>query len=318
MYRIIEAGELAKFGTTESAAATLKALMRCQINSWPQLAEGGQSLRDVKRRVLKLDGDEVRVELNPKRVKSTAANLTPEALAKRPCFLCPQNLPAGQAGVLVNLNYIALCNPIPIFPEHFTISHLEHRPQHSQMLRDMLRMAALLGSEFTVFYNGSKAGASAPDHLHFQACPRGSLPAMEKLEALPPAGLGMFPLAFAGNSYAALVAAEEERALDSVERLIKAHAAERPAGRELMNIACTHTARGWEIIVALRTQHRPAIYFAEGSSGMLISPAAVEMFGVAVTVRPEDFERLDVEMLRSIYREVTRPADSLLGPRGVL
>ena len=66
---------------------------------------------------------------------------------------------------------------MPVFSPHFTVSHLDHRPQAiAEQIDAFLRLMADFGSGWTVLYNGPRCGASAPDHLHFQAVPSGQMP----------------------------------------------------------------------------------------------------------------------------------------------
>ena len=61
---------------------------------------------------------------------------------------------------------------------------------------------------------------------------------------------------------------------------------------------------GWRIIIFLRAKHRPAVFFAEDESKMLVSPAAIDLGGVCVFPREEDFNRISKEMIVDIFKEV--------------
>ncbi len=157
-------------------------LLERQKKNWPGLAEGYAALEAVRVREIRGDGWGVNVQFNPRRIVSSGANLDPESLRRRPCFLCPENLPPEQQAILYRDDYLILCNPAPIFPAHLTIAHVRHLPQSlPDNLEIFLRLAADFGPRTTVFYNGPRCGASAPDHLHFQAAPAGLLPVEEEI-----------------------------------------------------------------------------------------------------------------------------------------
>ena len=89
------------------------------------------------------------------------------------------HLPEEQKGILYRGDYLILCNPMPVFFPHFTVSHLDHRPQIiTEQIDTFLQLIADLGPGWAVLYNGPRVttGASAPDHLHFQIIPSGRMP----------------------------------------------------------------------------------------------------------------------------------------------
>jgi hypothetical protein len=209
--------------------------------------------------------------------------------------------------------YLVLCNPFPILPGHFTIAHLCHLPQSLSENREMfLRLAADFGPRMVVFYNGPRSGASAPDHLHFQAAPAGLLP-VEK-EILAPGnrtkvgerdgailsrtlGLGRGIIVIEGEGAQGVAAALGE--------VIAALGRTTPSGDEpMMNLLCTHTGEIWRLMIIPRRKHRPDAYFREGKGRLLVSPGAMDMGGIIITPREEDFRVLDPELVREIFREV--------------
>ena len=141
------------------------------------LADAYESLDSVKVREIHCDGFSTLLQFNPKRIVSTSANVDDKSVRERKCFLCLENLPEEQKGVLYRDEFLILCNPAPIFPRHFTISTVRHTPQEiGKFIGTLLSLAKELSPEFTVFYNGPRCGASAPDHMHFQASPSWSIP----------------------------------------------------------------------------------------------------------------------------------------------
>ena len=49
---------------------------------------------------------------------------------------------------------------------------------------------------------------------------------------------------------------------------------------------------------------RPAQFFAKGSDQILISPAAVDLGGVIITPREEDFDRIRKSDIEDIFRQI--------------
>lgn len=153
------------------ADASLR-LLEAQRTAWPQLAEGVRALSSVRIRRLPLESTSVALQFNPVRIVSTSARVDSHTIRQRRCFLCVPHLPEPQQGILVSGEFLILCNPAPIFHGHYTISHVGHRPQQLHgNIRTLFGLARGLSPAFTVFYNGPQCGASAPDHLHFQASP---------------------------------------------------------------------------------------------------------------------------------------------------
>lgn len=152
-------------------------LLAEQIKTWHDLRKAYEYLKDIKARDLPCKGSSVRIQHNPGRVKSSTANVDNAHINSRPCFLCLNNLPEAQKGILYRSTYLILYNPAPICHSHFTIAHLYHRPQSIlENIDTFLNLSHDLGERWTILYNGPRCGASAPDHLHFQAIPSGFLP----------------------------------------------------------------------------------------------------------------------------------------------
>ncbi len=149
----------------------IKELLYAQLGEWELAKQNYQDLKQVSRKeVVMNDGTALQLQFNPARIISTSAKIDAKSLAKRPCFLCKHNRPQEQRGIMLSENFIALVNPFPILQEHFTIVNMEHTPQKIwNCFGDFLAITKQFGKEFSVFYNGAKCGASAPDHLHFQA-----------------------------------------------------------------------------------------------------------------------------------------------------
>lgn len=287
-------------------------LLARQKREWPALAGGYGALDAVRVRRLYGDGWGVQVQFNPQRIVSTGAKLDPQS-RRRPCILCRENLPPEQQAILYRDDYLVLCNPAPIFPAHWTIAHVRHTPQAlAERLETFLRLAADFGPGMIVFYNGPACGASVPDHLHFQAAPAGLLPVEAEIRDLPdPIGKGgasgtvIARAEGLGRGLLVITGDEEKSVAAAARKAIGALGAHTAAvGEPLLNMLCTHGEGGWRLMLFPRKKHRPDAYFREGAERLLISPGAVDMGGIIVTPREEDFLALTADIVAGIYREV--------------
>jgi hypothetical protein len=295
-------------------------LLEQQKKAWKQLGEGYASLSSVRERAVACNGFSVRLQWNPRRIVSTAAFVDEKSIQQRKCFLCPDNLPEAQQGVLYRHQFLVLGNPAPIFPEHFTISHVEHVPQTIESNVDVfLELAADFSGKFGVFYNGPRCGASAPDHLHFQACPRNSIPAeLDAVDArrrkiLHKSGsLALVALKDYGRSVVVVEATDKERLIGFIHKMI---ASWRNVGgiseEPMMNVLCIFREMVWRVIIFFRSKHRPDVFFRTGNDRVVISPAAVDMGGLIITPVETDFHRVDNNLVESIFREVSLDGSQL-------
>jgi hypothetical protein len=298
---------------TPCLADLTRGLVTQQIKSWPVFASSQTALDGARVREIRGENWRVKVQFNPQRIVSSGAQTDPESVGKRPCFLCPENLPPEQKAILYRDAYLILGNPAPLFPGHLTIAHVGHFPQSlMENLGLFLWLAADIGPGTTLLYNGPRCGASAPDHLHFQAIPAGWLSVEE--EVLDPRnrngirrrdgavlwgtrGLGRGCIVIEGKEAAGVAAA--------AGAVMGALSPVAPAGEEpLLNLLGTHTGEGWRLILFPRLKHRPAAYFREGAERLLVSPGAADMGGWFVTPIEKDFLAIDRECVLKIYREV--------------
>ena len=288
-------------------------LLERQKENWTGLSEGYEALGEARLREIRVDGWGVKIQFNPRRIVSSGAKIDPETIRRRPCFLCLDHLPPEQQAILYREDYLVLCNPMPIFPGHLTIAHRRHLPQSiSENMLTFLRLAADFGPRTTVFYNGPRCGASAPDHLHFQAAPAGLMPVEKEIldprkrigarrrggvEICRTAGLARGILVIEGKEEGNVAAAVGE----VIGMLGRSTTSD---GEPLLNILCTRSGEGWRLILFPRRKLRPAAYFLEGEERLLISPGAVDMGGIIITPREEDFLALTPDLVRGIFREV--------------
>ena len=268
------------------------------------------ALANVEVKELDVDGMKIKVQFNPARMVSSSAKVDAASLKARKCFLCAENRPDVQRGIEWADRYTILINPFPIFPRHLTIPDSSHTDQLIDgRIADMMRLAAEL-DEYTVFYNGPKCGASAPDHMHFQAGNSDFLTIAENLE-----GADMKVIAEEGDNRLALVdgmpmkvfvvdAANPEEGQKLFNRLYAAMPVPEGEKEPMMNLLCYTTPAGVRLVVIPRKKHRPSFYGTEGDDCMLISPASVDMGGVFITPRPQDFEKLDSAIIKRIFDEL--------------
>jgi ribosomal protein S18 acetylase RimI-like enzyme len=289
-------------------------LLSEQRNTWLDLREGYESLKNIRERDISCRGFSVCLQYNPGRIKSSLAVVEEKNLYERRCFLCMDHLPEDQKGILYRSDYLILCNPRPVFSSHFTISYLDHRFQAIEEHIDTFLQSMIdFGSGWTVLYNGPKCGASAPDHLHFQVAPSGKMPIekeireekrftlMEQIDNVllyRLRGLGREVIILKGNDAMAL-----ERTfkvfLDALKEVLLTD--EEP----MINIAGFYKEGRWHLVIFPRQKHRPDVFFREGDARVVVSPGVIDMGGLLITPMEKDFERLNAASVESIFAEVS-------------
>ena len=300
-------------------------LLHEQQHSWLQLSEGYAALKLVRVREVHCDGFSVFLQFNPKRIISSGARVDQQSIRKRACFLCPGNLPPEQKGVLYRKEFLVLCNPAPILDRHYTIAHVRHISQQLDgFLGTFLELAKDLSPTFTVFYNGPKCGASAPDHMHFQAGPSGAIP-IEKESGIESRrqlrknlnAVAVYTLRGLGRQVIVLEGGQRGGIEAALERLIATMRKELGISEEpMVNILCSYRDAGWRLIIFPRRKHRPDIYFRKGNDRVLISPASVDLGGLVVTPIEKDFETVSASMIQDIFNEVSLESivvDNIIG-----
>lgn len=288
-------------------------MLREQLATWELAASNYRALEQVKVKTFDLGGFTVRVQFNPARIASTSSAVDKKSISERRCFLCERELPEEQIRLPFGSGYYLLCNPYPIFPEHFTIPTLSHTDQalESRFL-DLLSFARQL-REYTLFYNGPRCGASAPDHAHFQAVSREVMPidrewkkqvdeSGERLLSLPGASLSSFT-GYLRNGF--VIRATEEKVAETIFRLLQeALPREADEVEPKMNLFVQYLQEEWVVIAIPRKRHRPWQYDAESSARILTAPGAADMGGLFILPREEDFEKISAELLRNIYTQL--------------
>jgi hypothetical protein len=318
---IIEENDLLPYCEGDDLASKAKGLLLQQQSSWELLRNGYSNFQAAETREFDFDGFVVKVQFNPGRFASSSAKVDENSIKKRQCFLCPHNLPREQRGLLYSDKYLILCNPFPIFPEHFTISSLAHTPQRIlKSFETFLSLSKELQKYYTVLYNGPKCGASAPDHMHFQAGNKYFMPIEQEYEAVR-------------DSLGERIVAGEKLRVHSVERYLRKFISFESSDLEalvrgfevfylslqdisadgeepMMNIIASFSEDRWRVVLFPRAKHRPSFFFEEGEKRILISPAAVDLGGVCITPLERDFKKITKEKIIEMFSEVSLSAEA--------
>ena len=289
-----------------------------QLEKWEAARQRYHDLRASKTRELVVGSSSIQVQWNPARMVSTGAKMDKKTIAERPCFLCEQNRPKEQIKKDIDGQYELLVNPFPILPQHFTIPSLKHQPQ--RILNSYGEIHKLLEEypEMMVFYNGPQCGASAPDHAHFQAGTCGVLPLQMSWKRLSSNLTKIVSI----NDHEDISLIEDYHCTALLIRSRSQYGDEQLFRRlydampemdpePMMNIVAWRRDEDFLSVVFPRTKHRPDCYYAEGDEQYIISPGALDMAGLIITPRQEDFERLTPEKALSILDEITLKGDAL-------
>lgn len=299
----------------EVSSQSVKLLFESQLNEWQQAKDNYEALDGIKIKESEVYGFNVKVQFNPARIVSSAAKVDAKSLKERKCFLCGNNRPAVQKGIDFKGeagDYTVLVNPFPIFTKHLTIPDRQHvRQQIKGRYADMLNIAASL-DDYLLFYNGPKCGASAPDHMHFQAGNKGFLPVETDKESLKKEYLcscGKAKLYAVENFMRGTLMLESENATDAdmlFGRLYNILPVKEGEWEPMLNLLTWYEKeRGlWTSVVFLREKHRPSHYFAEGEKNILLSPASVDLGGVFITPLEKDFNKITDKELCEILDEI--------------
>lgn len=287
-----------------------KNLFAEQLIEWEQTRLNYDALATVESKIFSFDRFVIKVQFNPARIQSSAAKVDANSIRERKCFLCPQNLPAVQKGISFEDVYQVLVNPFPIFPQHFTIPTYQHTDQLIlNRYEDMLTLAKDL-DEYTLFYNGPKCGASAPDHAHFQAGNKGFLPIEKDIKLIDKELIVEAEnlTVYAFKNYlrnGLLVEAEDKKAaVDFFRKLYLLLDIKEGEKEPMMNIISWYEQSKWFSCIFPREKHRPTCFFAEGDENILISPASVDLGGVFITPLEKDFNTITSDDIQLILSEV--------------
>ena len=289
--------------------STISRFFNRQLEKWD---DARHRFRDLKHVETKKLSEEVRLQFNLARIVSTGAKIDKKTLGERPCFLCDKNRPKEQMSQQIDERFHLLVNPFPILPVHFTIPARKHQPQAIYKNYGEMHRFLSLHSELMVFYNGPKCGASAPDHLHFQAGTSGILPLQANWQRLSRNLTDIISLNdeekiavvrdFIVPAFV-IISKSEESDETLFHRLYKSMPMRGDETEPMMNIIAWRKGDEYISVVIPREKHRPEAYFAEGDAQVMVSPGALDMSGLIITPREKDFHKLTEESATTILQE---------------
>ena len=288
-----------------------------QLEMWEDARHRFRDLKHVEVRQL---SDQLKVQFNPARIVSTGAKIDKHTLGERPCFLCERNRPKEQMTKQIDDHFQLLVNPFPILPVHFTIPATKHQPQSIYRHYGEMHRLLSLHSELMVFYNGPKCGASAPDHLHFQAGTSGVLPLQTNWQRLSRNLTDVISLNdeekisvlsdFLVPAFV-IISKSEDSDEELFHRLYRSMPMRGDESEPMMNIIAWRKGDEFISVVIPREKHRPDAYFAEGEAQMMVSPGALDMAGLLITPREEDFSKINLDKATALLRECGISAEKM-------
>ena len=280
-----------------------------QLEMWEDARHRFRDLKHVEVRQL---SDQLKVQFNPARIVSTGAKIDKHTLGERPCFLCERNRPKEQMTKQIDDHFQLLVNPFPILPVHFTIPATKHQPQSIYRHYGEMHRLLSLHSELMVFYNGPKCGASAPDHLHFQAGTSGVLPLQTNWQRLSRNLTDVISINdeekisvlrdFLVPAFV-IISKSEDSDEELFHRLYRSMPMRGDESEPMMNIIAWRKGDEFISVVIPREKHRPDAYFAEGEAQMMVSPGALDMAGLIITPREEDFSKINLDKAAALLHE---------------
>lgn len=299
-----------------------------QLAKWQTARINHEALNQIETRRFELAGNTITVQFNPARAVSTCAKVDKSSIEARKCFLCPENKPNEQDEIIISLDepFSLRINPYPILPEHLTISSLKHQDQvlADKTIRQLPGkliswLEEYFASGYVLFYNGAKCGASAPDHFHFQAVKQSDVPVIQQWERLMETAVREKEIKTEnGNTYSSFQITSYicpiqvficNHSADILPEMINQYLESLPLhegeSEPRYNLfAWQDKQRGFTMAYFPREEHRPACYTATRGEQLLVSPGALDMAGLLVTPRKEDFDRITESDITKIYKEV--------------
>lgn len=299
-----------------------------QLAKWQTARTNHEALNQIETRRFELAGNTITVQFNPARAVSTCAKVDKSSIEARKCFLCPENKPNEQDEIIISLDepFSLRINPYPILPGHLTISSLKHQDQvlADKTIRQLPGkliswLEEYFASGYVLFYNGAKCGASAPDHFHFQAVKQSDVPVIQQWERLMETAVREKEIKTEnGNTYSSFQITSYicpiqvficNHSADILPEMINQYLESLPLhegeSEPRYNLfAWQDKQRGFTMAYFPREGHRPACYTATGGEQLLVSPGALDMAGLLVTPRKEDFDKITESDITQIYKEV--------------
>lgn len=299
-----------------------------QLAKWQTARTNHEALNQIETRRFELAGNTITVQFNPARAVSTCAKVDKSSIEARKCFLCPENKPNEQDEIIISLDepFSLRINPYPILPGHLTISSLKHQDQvlADKTIRQLPGkliswLEEYFASDYVLFYNGAKCGASAPDHFHFQAVKQSDVPVIQQWERLMETAVREKEIKTEnGNTYSSFQITSYicpiqvficNHSADILPEMINQYLESLPLhegeSEPRYNLfAWQDKQRGFTMAYFPREEHRPTCYTATGGEQLLVSPGALDMAGLLVTPRKEDFDKITESDITQIYKEV--------------
>ena len=271
----------------------LHTFLQEQIEKVPVAKANYEKLKQIKTKEFEFDRYKIYVHYNPARAVSSLAKLDEKSIKERPCFLCSKNRIEGQVAIDFKGKYDICINPFPICDEHFTVVSKLHEPQSIEgKVRDFLDLAKQ-NSDFIALFNGSKSGASAPDHMHFQLVNKDYFP-----YPIETPMTGVVEKIVLRSSDADELEAKINAKLDALQ-----HEGELPASHT--NLFCEYKNDEWVFTIFPRITHRPRQFFSEGEDRLMMSPGAIDMTGHLIAAREEDFDKITKEVIVDIFKQIS-------------
>ena len=288
-----------------------------QLATWQTASDGFAALANVKVKTVKVGDASFKVQFNPARIRSSAAKVDAVSLKARKCFLCDENRPKEQKWLQWSDEYKILVNPYPIFPKHLTIPCCRHTPQSIVgRIDDMMRLAQVL-DDYELFYNGPHCGASAPDHMHFQAGNKGFMPWLSDVASygheeivMQTADAKMSIVQGLARTAVIIRAEKVDGGKEMFDELLRCLPVMDGDSEPMLNVLCSFSDGMWTITVFPRKKHRPSCY-GDGEDCILVSPASVDMGGVIAVPLEKDFNKIGEKEITMIFDEVCYSLDEI-------
>lgn len=315
--KILNDSQIEFFIDNNDYSSAAEYLFNSQLKGWTLLKNNYEALKNVHLKSFWYEGFKIKVQFNLERIKSTSAKVDEDSIKNRKCFLCVENLPDEQKGLLLPDDFMLLCNPYPIFPQHFTICSVEHKPQRIlKAFGELLEMTKLLSPKYSLIYNGPSCGASAPDHFHFQAGSKNFIPIENDIQQMKN-DCGsivqeeeLITTSFINDGLRKIIFIEStdkmeiEKTLRVIYKIYEKLSTN--TQEPMLNIISNYNSDfGWSVIIFLRSKHRPELFYKDEPDKLLISPAAIDLGGVVVIPREEDYLKINKEILSQIFNEVS-------------
>ena len=164
------------------------------------------------------------------------------------------------------------------------------------------------------------ASSSAADHLHFQAGTSGVLPLQTNWQRLSRNLTDVISLNdeekisvlrdFLVPAFV-IISKSEDSDEELFHRLYRSMPMRGDESEPMMNIIAWRKGDEFISVVIPREKHRPDAYFAEGEVQMMVSPGALDMAGLIITPREEDFSKINLDKATALLRECGISAEKM-------